>query len=171
MGKPQTPKITDKKVLIYGIIKIERGVKMSLMKCPECQNEISTQAITCPKCGYPIKEALDNYAKSIISNEEDSTLSLNKTGEVTIEIDGGFVGKIKIYDMETKDILWTGKSLQTATVNVADKKLIGITWGLGGFSKASKYTVEEGKKYKLTWKAVPTTMGTPVNVPTFIEIF
>ncbi|WP_312432712.1 zinc-ribbon domain-containing protein [Lacrimispora sp.] len=27
---------------------------MSLMKCPECQEQISTHATTCPHCGYPI---------------------------------------------------------------------------------------------------------------------
>ena len=27
---------------------------MSLIKCPECGNEISSMASICPKCGYPI---------------------------------------------------------------------------------------------------------------------
>lgn len=27
---------------------------MSLIKCPECKNEVSTMASTCPHCGYPI---------------------------------------------------------------------------------------------------------------------
>jgi len=25
---------------------------MSIVKCPECQKDISNQAITCPHCGY-----------------------------------------------------------------------------------------------------------------------
>ncbi|OGS23320.1 MAG: hypothetical protein A2252_09570 [Elusimicrobia bacterium RIFOXYA2_FULL_39_19] len=29
---------------------------MSLIKCPECSNEISSEAFSCPKCGYPIKK-------------------------------------------------------------------------------------------------------------------
>lgn len=29
---------------------------MSLIKCSECNNEISSEAISCPKCGNPIKE-------------------------------------------------------------------------------------------------------------------
>ena len=29
---------------------------MSLIKCPECGNEISDKAYSCPKCGYPIKQ-------------------------------------------------------------------------------------------------------------------
>lgn len=27
---------------------------MALVKCPECNNEISDKAIACPHCGYPI---------------------------------------------------------------------------------------------------------------------
>jgi predicted amidophosphoribosyltransferase len=27
---------------------------MALIKCPECNEEVSTFATTCPKCGYPI---------------------------------------------------------------------------------------------------------------------
>ena len=29
---------------------------MSLIKCPECGNEISDKAYSCPKCGCPIKQ-------------------------------------------------------------------------------------------------------------------
>lgn len=28
---------------------------MALIKCPECGNDVSTEAVSCPKCGYPIK--------------------------------------------------------------------------------------------------------------------
>lgn len=28
---------------------------MALIKCPACQNEVSDQAISCPKCGQPLK--------------------------------------------------------------------------------------------------------------------
>jgi hypothetical protein len=29
---------------------------MALVKCPECETNISDKAITCPKCGNPIKK-------------------------------------------------------------------------------------------------------------------
>lgn len=29
---------------------------MAIIKCPECQNEVSDKAAACPKCGCPIKE-------------------------------------------------------------------------------------------------------------------
>ena len=30
-----------------------------LIKCPECGKEISSEAVSCPHCGYPIKKNLD----------------------------------------------------------------------------------------------------------------
>ena len=43
---------------------------MALIKCPECEKEISTYAETCPHCGYPIKKnepakekAVENFPK------------------------------------------------------------------------------------------------------------
>jgi hypothetical protein len=32
---------------------------MSLIKCPECQQEISDQAVTCIKCGHPLHKPVD----------------------------------------------------------------------------------------------------------------
>ncbi len=32
---------------------------MALIKCPECGSEVSEQAASCPKCGYPIREYVD----------------------------------------------------------------------------------------------------------------
>ena len=29
---------------------------MPLIQCPECKEEVSSEAITCPHCGYPIKK-------------------------------------------------------------------------------------------------------------------
>lgn len=29
---------------------------MALIKCPECGNDVSTEAVSCPKCGCPIKK-------------------------------------------------------------------------------------------------------------------
>ena len=30
---------------------------MALIKCPECQKEVSTSAASCPHCGYPLQKA------------------------------------------------------------------------------------------------------------------
>lgn len=40
---------------------------MSLIKCPECQKEVSSSATSCPHCGYPLKSTVvdnkDNIEK------------------------------------------------------------------------------------------------------------
>ena len=30
---------------------------MALIKCPECDLQVSDKALSCPHCGYPLKEA------------------------------------------------------------------------------------------------------------------
>ena len=47
---------------------------MALMKCPECGNDVSTSAETCPHCGYRLKPSshttyYSNRASKIIERE------------------------------------------------------------------------------------------------------
>ncbi len=35
---------------------------MALITCPECGNQISDQAVSCPVCGYPIRQPIPGYA-------------------------------------------------------------------------------------------------------------
>jgi len=35
---------------------------MALIRCPECNREISSSAVTCPGCGIPIASAADTLA-------------------------------------------------------------------------------------------------------------
>lgn len=46
---------------------------MALFKCPECGNDVSTEAAACPKCGYPIKENLSTLLHKEDENAKDST--------------------------------------------------------------------------------------------------
>lgn len=64
---------------------------MALIKCPECQSEVSDKAKTCPKCGYPIDE---------IAKNEPSSTGMNicpKCGKI-------IAGKEKCPDCGTKMI-------------------------------------------------------------------
>lgn len=64
---------------------------MALIKCPECQSEVSDKANTCPKCGYPVKE---------IAQCEPSSTGMNicpKCGKI-------IAGKEKCPDCGTKMI-------------------------------------------------------------------
>lgn len=45
---------------------------MSLIKCPECGKEVSTQATTCPNCGCPVPKTIKTTATTAhrLTNEE-----------------------------------------------------------------------------------------------------
>lgn len=53
---------------------------MSLIKCPECGNEVSDKAKACPKCGYPVEELYKpTYASSV------ANLAKNEIKQATAE--------------------------------------------------------------------------------------
>ena len=58
---------------------------MSLIECPECKQEISSKAIFCPKCGFPLIENVNKKIKK-------------KTAEKSAE----FYNGIKNIDLKTK---------------------------------------------------------------------
>lgn len=43
---------------------------MALIKCPECNNDVSTKAISCPHCGYPIAKKLSEKNSNKIEVEQ-----------------------------------------------------------------------------------------------------
>ena len=47
---------------------------MALINCPECNNQVSTNATSCPKCGAPIVEANSEKAAGarLITTQETS---------------------------------------------------------------------------------------------------
>ena len=45
---------------------------MSLIRCPECKKMISDKAFACPKCGYPISEAISTTMEQIESSSCNS---------------------------------------------------------------------------------------------------
>lgn len=38
---------------------------MAIIKCPECEHDVSEKALKCPKCGYPIQEYLSSKEEKI----------------------------------------------------------------------------------------------------------
>ena len=67
---------------------------MALIKCPECGNEVSDKALSCPKCGFPIynyqsKSPIPNTAsplpnKAALSTTFDSTDNIWIAGRAII---------------------------------------------------------------------------------------
>ena len=44
------------KKMLLKVLNRNRRIIMPLIKCPECQQEISDTAKSCPNCGYAIKQ-------------------------------------------------------------------------------------------------------------------
>ena len=53
---------------------------MAIIKCPECGQDVSTYATTCPHCGYPLKEKLESNEKKQIVEEDDVVVAKMKGG-------------------------------------------------------------------------------------------
>jgi len=37
-----------------------------LTKCPGCGGQVSTEAVSCPKCGHPFKRSATSYSRVIV---------------------------------------------------------------------------------------------------------
>ncbi len=46
---------------------------MALIKCPECGNDVSTSAQSCPKCGFPIAQSLVGNSDSELTAQNPSS--------------------------------------------------------------------------------------------------
>lgn len=54
---------------------------MSLIKCPECEKEISDKAKACPNCAYPIAEETEVKApEAVIEKKENKAIKVPMTG-------------------------------------------------------------------------------------------
>lgn len=51
---------------------------MALIKCSECQKEVSDQAVSCPNCGNPIRTNLSADKKIDILKDQIRTLEKRK---------------------------------------------------------------------------------------------
>ena len=56
---------------------------MSIIKCPECQKEISDTSTSCPNCGCP----LSNETENIICQEQQNADEQNNNSEENIIIE------------------------------------------------------------------------------------
>ena len=58
---------------------------MALISCPECSKQVSTQAQSCPNCGYPLRRTEERYHTvthfgSVSSSGQDELDSLLASG-------------------------------------------------------------------------------------------
>lgn len=67
---------------------------MALMKCPECDHEVSSMAITCPFCGFPIEQNIINEER--IAEQASSSYWLKRFENEKIDFGYDCVGIYKI---------------------------------------------------------------------------
>jgi hypothetical protein len=56
---------------------------MALIKCKECEKEISDKAATCPGCGAPVATSIPPIIEEI-PDDESSPINLEAIGFITI---------------------------------------------------------------------------------------
>ena len=122
---------------------------MALINCPECGIEVSSLAVSCPKCGCPIK--VDTTVK-INTDIKGSSVIRNWAG-VQYKVFAGH--DIKIIDRSTNNVLWHGKcgdiasfdiDTKTTKIDIVMKVLDNLLYDL---------TIEQGKKYQIAYVPIP----------------
>lgn len=51
---------------------------MALIKCPECQKEVSDSALYCPACGKQLQKLKEGANKQVISSQADSLIKISR---------------------------------------------------------------------------------------------
>ena len=109
---------------------------MALIKCPECQTEVSDRASACPRCGYPISKIQSaNVIKMKMPAPSENAM-----------------GKFRLIDMDTRQELIRVAAGGVAQLESQKPIHIGVSWGVGFKPyKSCCFTVEPGKKYSVSW--------------------
>src|ERR1043165_9464768 len=67
---------------------------MSMINCPECGNDVSDQAASCPRCGYPLRRATGTTPASADSTELETLVR-------RALVEQGKIAAIKLYRERT----------------------------------------------------------------------
>lgn len=91
---------------------------MALIKCPECEKDISTKATDCPHCGFPLSEYISDINDI---NHKDTNV------EITLDINEDYVQTVNGIKIDIADLLMTNgyeRTKASKTLNAITK--IGI---------------------------------------------
>lgn len=58
---------------------------MALIKCPECEKEVSNSAVMCPNCGYAVREHFENIERQKQAQIANAEAERQKTVETAIQ--------------------------------------------------------------------------------------
>lgn len=129
---------------------------MAIIKCPECQNEVSDKATACPKCGCPITNALEEKTEQVNEQEKENTKNSKKKVVKTVCIVAGIVivlcvAVFVMYYIANKEQISISKA-EEYTANQQYEKVIEVLEKYKDSDKAKQMyddavflTSEEGK--------------------------
>ena len=108
---------------------------MAIIKCPECNHDVSSSAIACPYCGFAVKEETNDI--------------------IQIKIDPhphGIPFYVKIKEVGTKKLLAEVEAGKIAEIKAATEIRISFCSGITGFPMHNtKVSPKNGGKYCAKW--------------------
>lgn len=119
---------------------------MAMIKCPECQSEVSDRASACPRCGFPISSIeTSNIVKIKMPSHSDVIAC-----------------KFRIFDVDTREELLRVEVGGVAELHSQRPLNICITWWntFGNLTslKLLFYSLSR-KKYSVSWEHGWLTLG------------
>ncbi len=130
---------------------------MALIKCEECNNEVSDKAATCPKCGAPILNITNNVT-------DDGRIRVVTTEEADAE-----------QDAEVSLVLW-GVVILVGIVAWVGSQLFGV-WGalIGGILSFSACLIKKSIRSRflegIIFKIIPLIIVIVLIVWAFSSVF
>jgi len=108
---------------------------MAIINCPECERQVSSKAVNCPNCGYPISQN-------------------DTSGTIRIKILQSLMGTVRILKLKDRTELWSGHGGAVAEFKITEPTEIGFIWGLFTSRKAKPtlpiiVSCENGGRYAI----------------------
>ena len=112
---------------------------MAIIKCPECGNNISDKAKTCPNCGYPIETTNPNGSVRIKFSFVRSAGGVNGNQKVSLIADNQTLWKGQAGSVI--DLTFTGPTEVTIIYHISLMHWGGQCTGIIDPNKSKKYNV------------------------------
>lgn len=107
---------------------------MALIRCPECNSEVSDRAGACPRCGFPIQQKMNEHLIRI---------------KMPVKPSSGMFGAWRVIRQDTG--LEIGKVQPKEIFEFESDKPVDLEIKSGGALIGFDFSVSPGKKYACSW--------------------
>jgi uncharacterized protein len=118
---------------------------MALIHCPDCERQVSSRAVACPQCAYPIQN-LTNLTDAAMQNEVDMIRDLLRAGQNPNEANEEGLTPLLVACQQGS--LTASKLLVEAGANVNHQDESGFTplmeAAVLGYDRIAQYLLEHG---------------------------